>query len=186
MLSSLCIYKLSQGLCMVAIKNQPVPLGRIIQLMRLDLCIGILGLLWIFWARSPALVKLVVDGQKVLETLPQRFHAAGLPVTNLQLEPRKVQVICDYLTAHGIREYFTDPSFRLEEHIQQRIVEGCWPIRCSRFLLFSGCLLWPFNFGSHHRRRRQGDLVLFFPPSGQRSPGSTALGTIMFLNFQWH
>jgi len=63
--------------------------------------------------------------------LPQRFHAAGLPVTNLQLEPRKVQVICDYLTAHGIREYFTDPSFRLEEHIQQRIVEGCWPIRCS-------------------------------------------------------
>jgi len=116
---------------MVAIKNQPVPLGRVIQLRRLDLCIGILGLLWIFWARSPALVKLVVDGQKVLETLPQRFHAAGLPVTNLQLEPRKVQVICDYLTAHGIREYFTDPSFLLEEHIQQRIVEGCWPIRCS-------------------------------------------------------
>jgi len=116
---------------MVAIKNQPVPLGRVIQLRRLDLCIGILGLLWIFWARSPALVKLVVDGQKVLETLPQRFHAAGLPVTNLQLEPRKVQVICDYLTAHRIREYFTDPSFLLEEHIQQRIVEGCWPIRCS-------------------------------------------------------
>jgi hypothetical protein len=116
---------------MVAIKNQPVRWGRIIQLRRLDLCIGILGLLWLFWARSPALVKLVVDGQKVLETLPQRVHAAGLPVTNLQLEPRKVQVICDYLTAHGIREYFTDPSFLLEEHIQQRIVEGCWPIRCS-------------------------------------------------------
>ena len=115
----------------MAIKNQSIPFGRIIQLRRLDLCIGIIGLLWLFWARSPALVKLVVDGQKVLETLPQRVHAAGLPVTNLQLEPRKVQVICDYLTAHGIREYFTDPSFLLEEHIQQRIVEGCWPIRCS-------------------------------------------------------
>ena len=102
---------------------------RIIQSMRLDLFIGILGLLWLCWARSPAIVKLLVDARLVIETLPQRIHAAGLPVTNLELEPKKVQVICDYLTGHGIREYFTDPSFRREEHIQQRIVEGCWPIR---------------------------------------------------------
>ena len=67
---------------MMAIKNQSVPRSPIIELRRLDLWIGILGLLWLCWARCPAILKLVVEGQKVIITLPQRIHAAGLPVTN--------------------------------------------------------------------------------------------------------
>lgn len=115
--------------CMVAAKAHWIRSSRLIGWMHFDLIFGIFGLVWLLWNRTPALSQLMQEVSKTWETLPARAHAASLPVTNLELEPKQVQVICDFLTEHNIPEYFLDSSFHQDELIYHRIIEGCWPFR---------------------------------------------------------